>query len=169
MGAAVHPAAGRCSRPCRHAVGDRWQVDETYVKVAGRWRSVCQQPHRGRPRLSQGAAAADARAQAGPQHQNDRRWACIHAEPSTRTLRAGDRGASEPASGRGDRRTGLDDLTPEEATASARPASGQRTSALPNITPHGQRSQIVRRARTTAQRPAVIGRGQVWAQALSAT
>src|SRR4029450_515069 len=24
-------------RPCRHAVGDRWQVDETYVKVAGRW------------------------------------------------------------------------------------------------------------------------------------
>jgi transposase-like protein len=27
--------------PCRHAVGDRWQVDETYVKVAGRWRYVC--------------------------------------------------------------------------------------------------------------------------------
>jgi transposase-like protein len=25
------------ARPCRHAVGDRWQVDETYVKVAGRW------------------------------------------------------------------------------------------------------------------------------------
>src|SRR5512141_3128589 len=22
---------------CRHAVGDRWQVDETYVKAAGRW------------------------------------------------------------------------------------------------------------------------------------
>jgi transposase-like protein len=22
------------ARPCRHAVGDRWQVDETYVKVA---------------------------------------------------------------------------------------------------------------------------------------
>jgi len=21
------------ARPCRHAVGDRWQVDETYVKV----------------------------------------------------------------------------------------------------------------------------------------
>jgi transposase-like protein len=28
------------ARPCRHAIGDRWQVDETYVKVAGRWRSV---------------------------------------------------------------------------------------------------------------------------------
>src|SRR5437867_11503045 len=26
------------ARPCRHAVSDRWFVDETYVKVAGRWR-----------------------------------------------------------------------------------------------------------------------------------
>jgi transposase-like protein len=26
------------ARPCRHAVGDRWQVDAAYVKVAGRWR-----------------------------------------------------------------------------------------------------------------------------------
>ncbi len=25
------------ARPCRHAAGDRWCVDETYVKVAGRW------------------------------------------------------------------------------------------------------------------------------------
>jgi transposase-like protein len=25
------------ARPCRHAPGDRWYVDETYVKVAGRW------------------------------------------------------------------------------------------------------------------------------------
>jgi transposase-like protein len=28
------------ARPCRHAVGDRWQVDETYTNVAGRWRYV---------------------------------------------------------------------------------------------------------------------------------
>ncbi len=26
------------ARPCRHANGGRWFVDETYVKVAGRWR-----------------------------------------------------------------------------------------------------------------------------------
>ena len=26
------------AKPCRHAVGRRWQVDETYVKVAGQWR-----------------------------------------------------------------------------------------------------------------------------------
>ena len=28
------------ARPCRHRAGDRWFVDETYVKVAGRWRYV---------------------------------------------------------------------------------------------------------------------------------
>jgi transposase, IS6 family len=28
------------ARPCRHRVGDRWWVDETYVKVSGRWRYV---------------------------------------------------------------------------------------------------------------------------------
>jgi transposase-like protein len=28
------------ARPCRHAAGSRWFVDETYVKVAGRWRYV---------------------------------------------------------------------------------------------------------------------------------
>jgi IS6 family transposase len=25
------------ARPCRHAPGDRWFADETYIKVAGRW------------------------------------------------------------------------------------------------------------------------------------
>ena len=34
------PLLADAARPCRHAVGDRWQVDETYVKVAGRWRYV---------------------------------------------------------------------------------------------------------------------------------
>ena len=28
------------ARPCRHGVGRRWFVDETYVKVAGKWRYV---------------------------------------------------------------------------------------------------------------------------------
>lgn len=31
------PEFVEAARPCRHAPGDRWLVDETYVKVAGRW------------------------------------------------------------------------------------------------------------------------------------
>jgi transposase-like protein len=34
------PLVAEAARPCRHAVEDRWFVDETYVKVAGRWRYV---------------------------------------------------------------------------------------------------------------------------------
>ena len=34
------PLLADAARPCRHGVGDRWQVDETSVEVAGRWRYV---------------------------------------------------------------------------------------------------------------------------------
>jgi IS6 family transposase len=34
------PLLADAARPCRHAVGTCWQVDETYVKVAGQWRYV---------------------------------------------------------------------------------------------------------------------------------
>jgi transposase-like protein len=34
------PLLAEAARPCRHAVSDRWQIDETYVKVAGQWRYV---------------------------------------------------------------------------------------------------------------------------------
>jgi IS6 family transposase len=34
------PLLADAARPSRHAVGNRWFVDETYVKVAGRWRYV---------------------------------------------------------------------------------------------------------------------------------
>jgi transposase-like protein len=34
------PLLAEAARPCRHRVGARWWVDETYVKVAGRWRYV---------------------------------------------------------------------------------------------------------------------------------
>ena len=34
------PLLAEAARPCRHAIGARWFVDETYVKVAGRWRYV---------------------------------------------------------------------------------------------------------------------------------
>jgi transposase-like protein len=32
------PLLSDAARPCRHAVGERWHVDETYVKVGGSWR-----------------------------------------------------------------------------------------------------------------------------------
>jgi transposase-like protein len=34
------PLLAEAARSCRHAVGQRWFVDETYVKVGGRWRFV---------------------------------------------------------------------------------------------------------------------------------
>jgi transposase-like protein len=34
------PLLADAAKPCRHAVGNRWQVDETYVRVGGRWRYV---------------------------------------------------------------------------------------------------------------------------------
>src|SRR5436190_4715038 len=34
------PLLAEAARPCRHAVGGCWFVDETYVKVGGRWRYV---------------------------------------------------------------------------------------------------------------------------------
>ena len=37
MGAAVHPAAHRRGTPHPTRPGDRWFVDERYVKVSGRW------------------------------------------------------------------------------------------------------------------------------------
>jgi hypothetical protein len=34
------PLLAEATRPHRHRGGDRWWVDETYVKVSGRWRYV---------------------------------------------------------------------------------------------------------------------------------
>jgi hypothetical protein len=157
---------------------DRWQVDETYVKVAGRWRYVYRaidqfgqvidvfvaarrdakaarrffeqvisttrvgpsevvtdqaptypvvleqvlpaalhRTHRyadNHVEADHGRLKAPTRshawAQAGPQRPSGDRRACLRAEPSARTLRAGSRGAHQPASGGHIRRTGLGDL-----------------------------------------------------------
>jgi transposase-like protein len=35
------PLFADAGRPSRHITGDRWFVDETHVKVAGRWRYLC--------------------------------------------------------------------------------------------------------------------------------
>jgi hypothetical protein len=35
------PLLVEAARPYRHSSGSRWFVDETYVKVAGRWRYAC--------------------------------------------------------------------------------------------------------------------------------
>ena len=34
------PLLADAARPCRHVVGARWWIDETWVKVAGQWRYV---------------------------------------------------------------------------------------------------------------------------------
>src|SRR4030095_15818580 len=63
------PLLAEGARPCRHAVGDRWQVDETYVKVAGQWRyayraidsarsSTCSSRHAGTRRPPAGSSRA---------------------------------------------------------------------------------------------------------------
>jgi transposase, IS6 family len=40
FGSRTTPLLADAAGPCRHAIGDRWFVDETYVKVAGTWRYV---------------------------------------------------------------------------------------------------------------------------------
>jgi transposase-like protein len=46
------------ARPARRATGDRWFVDETYVKVAGRWTSIARSISTGRSSTSLSANAA---------------------------------------------------------------------------------------------------------------
>ena len=95
--------------PCRHTVGHRWFVDETYVKVAGRWRygyravdqhgqvidvfisthaAVREQQARVRLRPAQGEVAAHARIEDRPNRPSDYSRSRVHAEPAPGPLRA---------------------------------------------------------------------------------
>jgi transposase-like protein len=59
------PMLAEAARPCRHAVGGRWRVDETYVKVAGRWRYVYRADRPVRPGHRR-VRVAEARRAGGP-------------------------------------------------------------------------------------------------------
>jgi hypothetical protein len=85
------PLLAEAARPCRHAVGSRWYVDETYVKVAGCWLLALRVPrHRsGRSGHRRGCLPAARRQCRAP------------------VLRAGDR-HDEGDTGRGRDRPGAD-------------------------------------------------------------
>src|SRR5215213_3680108 len=81
------PLMAEAARPCRHRVGDRWQVDETYVKVAGQWRYVYRA-------IDQFAQIIDVFVSSRARHQG-----------SPSLLRTGDR-YDEDRAGRGHHRSG---------------------------------------------------------------
>ena len=147
------PTARHKGSPPVLRAGDRDDEDQRRLEVITDqapltqpcWRSCCRRPGIAptgtpttgsmRPRSAEGTAGSDARPQAGPQCQGDHRRACLGAEPSTRTLRAGGRGAHQPASGGRVRRTGLGDLI--RADVGLQLALGRRNATVPRIVPKG--------------------------------
>jgi hypothetical protein len=84
------PLLAEAARPCRHAVGDRWWVDETYVKVAGQWRYVYRAIDQfgqvidvfvSRRRDVRGAADSSSRPSARPR-SDPSRWSPIARRPT---------------------------------------------------------------------------------------
>jgi transposase InsO family protein len=99
------------ARPCRHIPGDRWCVDETYVKVAGRWvylyRAIDQFGQvidvlvsAKRDRVATVPAAADAWPQTAPLGPCDQRGTRLRPEHPPRPLQTQRRTRpTAPASG----------------------------------------------------------------------
>jgi transposase, IS6 family len=67
------------ARPCRHTCGDRWFVDETYVKVSGRWVYL----YRAIDQFGQviDVLVAQKRDLAATRRFFTRRWSMAHARP----------------------------------------------------------------------------------------
>jgi len=72
------PLLAEAARPCRRPVGDRWWIDETYVRVGGMWRYV----HRAIDQYGQvidvyGAAKRDSASCVPPACDHDRRSGAV--------------------------------------------------------------------------------------------
>jgi IS6 family transposase len=88
------PLVIEAARPCRHSVGDRWFVDETYVRVAGVWRYVYRAVDQHGQVIDLNVskrrnvtAAADARSSNGSDGVDSDQRPRVHPELATRPLR----------------------------------------------------------------------------------
>jgi len=130
------PLLADAAGACPHAVGNRWFVDETYVKVAGkrlpRHRAIREQPRRMRPRSTRSPAPAAAWTQTRPCSTTDHSRSRAGAEHPPRPLRTRHRRAPPPAHRDCVRRTFGHHLNPKPAPrlSPTRPDPSQRNCAV---------------------------------------
>jgi transposase-like protein len=147
------PLLGRRSRFARHSPGDRWFVDETYVKVSGVWRYV----YRAVDQYGQvidvlltahrDAAAArrfftralrtlkvtpsEVVTDSAPGRPDRDRRSRLRPELASRPLRTRRRGLSRAADGRGVHRTRPSDLAERSGGAASRGRTRRRRTSVP--------------------------------------
>lgn len=113
------PLLIEAARPCRHAIGDRWFVDETHARVAGVWRYAYRavdqhgQVENNRCEADHGRLKARLRPTRGLKTNRTAsvviRGHAFHSEPWSRRTR--DRHDAPGTAGRGIRRTRPGELT----------------------------------------------------------